>query len=156
MFFWGGEEEGVKGGGGRGTQVLGQAYFHPAFILHPLLYLPPPPPTHSPSSLNLWDDEIGVQGLGGRQGRERERPFACWRHPFDCGLFAANTRSTSGKLLEWIKTLNLIPFSSRTTWPVALGWSERWGFSFKGQEERTESFLILSSYGLRDRINKYV
>lgn len=59
------------------TQVLGQAYFHPAFILHPLLFCPPPPPTHSPSSLNLQDDETGVQGLG----EETREEAARWRRP---------------------------------------------------------------------------
>lgn len=56
-----------RGGGAGWKQVLGQPNFHPAFILHPLPCLPPSPPT-SPSSLNLPDDEIGVQGL--RQTRE--------------------------------------------------------------------------------------
>ena len=68
-----GEERRGEGEGWKHKCSASQAYFHPAFILHPLRYSPPPPPTHSPSSLNLWDDEIGVQGLGGRRGR---RPLA--------------------------------------------------------------------------------
>lgn len=71
-FFWEGrEEEGCGEGGGMETQVLGKAYFHPAFILLyrlPFCHPPPPPPIHSPSSLNLADDEMGEQGLGGSQG----------------------------------------------------------------------------------------
>lgn len=39
---------------------------------------PPPPPTYSPSSLNLWDDEIGVQELGERHGRRQLTGTILW------------------------------------------------------------------------------
>lgn len=51
-FFWEGRgEEGCGEGGGMETQVLGQAYFHPAFILlyrlpSSLSLSPSLPPTH--------------------------------------------------------------------------------------------------------------